>query len=72
MTRVTSLTGSLFRSLFCRGLCPAAVIGTQQFRDSLADLLGIGAPITWLGLIGNLVLLDQWNPPYRRVALLLC
>lgn len=71
MTRVTSLTGAFFEA-FLPGTLPGCRRGTQQFRDSLADLLGIGAPITWLGLIGNLVLLDQWNPPYRRVALLLC
>lgn len=71
LTHLTSLTGSLFGSLLCRGLCTASLSGAQQFRDSLAHLLGIGAPITWLGLIGNLVLLDKWNPPYRHVALLL-
>lgn len=71
LTNPTSPRG-LFGSLLCWGLCTAAVSVTEQFRDSLAYLLGIGAPITSLGLIRNLVLLEQWNPPYRRVALLLC
>ena len=62
LTHPTGFTGGLFGSLLRWGLCRAAVSGTEQFRDPLAYLLGIGIPITLLGLVGNLVLLDQWNP----------